>query len=330
MGIFGASSPPGTASVAAASVRPMGEILVGTSSWADPGFVDHWYPRGMQARDRLAWYAERFGAVEVNSTFYAVPAETTVARWAEITPDDFVFDVKLHRLLSRHAAGVDSLPPVLREAAETDGRGRVLLTPEMEAALVDSVLDAVRPLEEAGKLGPFLLQLTPAFSPGKHELAELDQLVERMGGYRLAIELRNRNWVTGDALERTLGWYEDRGVAFVSVDSPPGDNFQILPAVDAATAPFAYLRCHGRNTEGYLTGKTVAERFDWDYAEDELREIASRAEALAEQTRGDVHVMFNNNARDAAPKAARRFRELLGQDPGPSPDAGAQLELGEG
>ena len=60
----------------------MGKILVGTSSWADPGFVEDWYPRGMAARDRLAWYSERFEAVEVNSSFYAVPDESTVRRWA--------------------------------------------------------------------------------------------------------------------------------------------------------------------------------------------------------------------------------------------------------
>ena len=92
-------------------------IVVGTSSWADPGFVEEWYPEDLPARDRLAHYAERFEAVEVNSTFYAVPAEDTVARWAEQTPDGFTFDVKLHRLLSRHSAPLDSLPKDLRESS---------------------------------------------------------------------------------------------------------------------------------------------------------------------------------------------------------------------
>jgi hypothetical protein len=102
-----------------------GRLLIGTSSWADPGFVEEWYPPGLPARDRLAWYAERFAAVEVNSTFYAVPDQGTVARWAQVTPDGFTFDVKLHRLLSRHSADLKSLPPALREGAQTSGRGRV-------------------------------------------------------------------------------------------------------------------------------------------------------------------------------------------------------------
>jgi uncharacterized protein YecE (DUF72 family) len=81
-------------------------IIVGTSSWADPGFVEEWYPPGLPAADRLPYYAERFTGV-VNATFYALPALRTVERWAAITPPGFVFDVKLHRLLSRHSAGED-------------------------------------------------------------------------------------------------------------------------------------------------------------------------------------------------------------------------------
>src|SRR3954470_2052719 len=168
-----------------------GRILVGTSSWADPGFVEDWYPRGMAARDRLAWYAERFEYVEVNSSFYAIPVRKTVARWAEITPRDFIFDVKLHRLLSRHSAGLDSLLPELRSSAKTDERGRVILTPELQDLLVDATLETIQPLSEAGKPGPFLRQLPPSSSPRRHKLSELEPLAERLREPGLAIELRN-------------------------------------------------------------------------------------------------------------------------------------------
>jgi uncharacterized protein YecE (DUF72 family) len=122
-----------------------GQILVGTSSWADPGFVEEWYPPGMASRDRLPWYSRRFEAVEVNSSFYAIPEPGTVARWAEVTPDGFVFDYKLHRALSRHAAQVDSLPPDMREGLDVGPRGRVRLTPELERELVARTLEAVAP-----------------------------------------------------------------------------------------------------------------------------------------------------------------------------------------
>src|SRR3954454_21440454 len=117
-----------------------GRIVVGTSSWADPGFVEEWYPEGLPARERLPWYAERFEAVELNASFYAVPDAETVARWVEVTPDGFRFDVKLHRLLSRHSAGPDALPPDLRELARVNERGRVMLDERLEAGLARAML----------------------------------------------------------------------------------------------------------------------------------------------------------------------------------------------
>ena len=306
-----------------------GRIVVGTSSWADPGFVAEWYPKGMPARERLRWYAERFEAVELNSSFYAIPDERTVARWGEITPDGFRFDVKLHRLLSRHSAQVDSLPPDLRDRARTTSRGRVVLDGELEAALADATLAALEPLSGAGKLGPLLLQLSPAFGPRDHRLDELAPLVERLAPHPVAIELRNRNWAGEQRLDDTLRWLSEHGAVWVGVDAPPAEHFTIMPPIDAATRDdLAYLRAHGRNVEGYLHGKSVAERFGWRYSDEELQEIGGRARGLAEEV-DQVHVMFNNNRGMDAPVAARRMRILLGQDPGPPVDApGAQLEMG--
>jgi uncharacterized protein YecE (DUF72 family) len=162
-----------------------GDILVGTSSWADPGFVKEWYPQGIPARERLPWYAKHFRYVELNSSFYAIPDRNTVRRWGEETPDGFVFDVKVHRALSRHAAELDSLPPDLRDEATTNERGRVVLTPELEETLARRLVEEVGPLAQAGKLGVFLAQLTPAFSPRRHKLEELDTVVDVLGPHGL-------------------------------------------------------------------------------------------------------------------------------------------------
>jgi uncharacterized protein YecE (DUF72 family) len=293
-----------------------GRILVGTSSWADPGFVKEWYPPKMAARERLPWYGQRFGYVELNSSFYAVPDRTNVHKWVDDTPDDFVFDVKVHRLLSRHSAPLDSLPPDLRDQAQTNPRGRVRLTAELETALAERLVEETAPLRDAGKLGGFLVQLTPAFSPRRHRLEELDGLVEAFAPHRIAVELRHRGWVEDKRREDTLGWFDEHGVAFVCVDAPPGDDFPIMPSgLDAVTrGDLAYLRLHGRDRDAYMKGKTVAERFGWRYSDDELEEVAERVQGLAEQA-GEVHVAFNNNRGDDAPTAAQRFRALLGQAP---------------
>ncbi|MDP8943987.1 MAG: DUF72 domain-containing protein [Actinomycetota bacterium] len=304
-----------------------GRIVIGTSSWADPGFVEDWYPPDLPARDRLAWYAERFEGVEVNSTFYAIPSRSTAERWAQVTPSGFSFDVKLHRLLSRHAAPLDSLPPDLRAEAGTTARGRVKLTAELEAEMAGRLLAEVAPLADAGKLRSFLLQLTPAFAPDRHRLEELGPLIDRLAPHPVAVELRHRGWVREKRIERTLAFLSEREAVFVCVDAPPGDHVPIMPPIDAVTTDrLAYLRAHGRNTEGYLKGRTVAERFGWVYSDEELGEISERVDRLAEEA-GEVRVMFNNNRSDDAPTAARRLRELEGQDPGPPPVA-AQGQLG--
>jgi uncharacterized protein YecE (DUF72 family) len=289
----------------------VGRILVGTSSWADPGFVEEWYPPDLPERDRLPWYAEHFEAVELNASFYAIPGEDTVAGWAQRTPAGFTFDWKLHRVLSRHSAPVDSLPTDLRDRAETTPKGRVRLDPGLEAALAERTLAAAGPLAEACKLGAFLLQLSPAFTPSR-DLREVGSLVEALAPHPVAVELRHRAWASPNRIEGTLEALREIGAAYVGVDAPQGKSIMMMPPIDAVTRDdLAYLRAHGRNAEGYVKGRSVAERFGYRYTDEELEEVAGRARELAEET-DTVHLMFNNNRGSDAPVAAERTRELLG------------------
>jgi uncharacterized protein YecE (DUF72 family) len=293
-------------------------IVVGTSSWSDPGFVELWYPKGLVAKDRLDFYAERFDAVELNSSFYAIPAAKTVEGWAKRTPAGFQFDVKLHKLLSHHSAQLKELPPDLREAETTD-RGRVVLDPALLDEMVRRTAEAMKPLVDAGKLTSYLLQLTPAFDPRENDLDELAPVIDGLAPTPVAVEFRRRSWASPKRFEQVLDWLSAHGAVFVCVDTPPGDHVPIFPPIDAVTRDtLAYMRAHGRNTEGYLHGRSVAERFDYDYSKRELEEIAERATLLDSEAE-QVHVMFNNNARELAPKAARALRAILGQDPGPEP-----------
>src|SRR5438874_1322120 len=179
-----------------------GKILTGTASWTDPGFVAEWYPPKLPASKRLRWYAEHFSLVEVNSTFYRIPDAKVVRSWRQQTPEDFIFDVKLHRLLSRHSTKPELLPLEIRLKARA-GRGRVELTQALEKDVARRFLRGIEPLREAGKLGALLLQLSPGFSPRHNKLAELDSLFELLAEYHTAVELRNRHWVTPEALSET-------------------------------------------------------------------------------------------------------------------------------
>ena len=292
----------------------VGTIFVGTASWSDPGFVERWYPKKMPAGERLGWYAQHFELVEINSTFYSVPEPRMVERWCAATPDDFMFDVKLHQLLSFHSTPAKLLPPDLQSRAETDTKGKVNPTRDLREALLKIFLRATAIFRSAEKMGVLLLQLSPAFSPRKHELNELEPLMEMLNGYELAIEFRNRNWAIGDQLQSTIDFVRKHRAIFVNVDAPASDHFTVMRSdVDEVTnSNVAYLRLHGRNAKAYITGKTVAARFDYDYNEKEIAEVAERSRKLAREAR-DVHVIFNNNNLDYAPRAAIRLRKALGQ-----------------
>src|SRR6266478_5448462 len=267
----------------------------------------------MAASERLRWYALHFELVEVNSTFYSVPEPRMVERWCAATPNEFTFDVKLHQLFSFHSTQAKLLPPHLQRRAETDAKGNAKSTPDLQEALLKTFLHPISMIRSAGKLGVLLLQLSPAFSPRKHQLNELEPLIEMLGDYDVAIEFRNRNWAVGDQLDSTIDFVREHRAIFVNVDAPESDHFTVMPSdVDEVTNPkTAYLRLHGRNAKAYITGKTVAARVDYDYKDNEITEVAASSKKLAQEA-SDVHVIFNNNNLDYAPRAGLRLRDALG------------------
>src|SRR5207248_1028001 len=188
-----------------------GRILTGTASWTDPGFVAEWYPPRLPASQRLHWYAEHFTLVEVNSTFYGVPDPKTTKAWCEQTPERFIFDVKLHRYLSRHSTKPELLPAGLRSKAIVE-KGRVRVTPKLEKAVLEIFLRGMESFENAGKLGALLLQLSPGFSPRHNQLNELDHLAELLQGYKLAVELRNGGWVSKENFAETKKYFTQRKI----------------------------------------------------------------------------------------------------------------------
>jgi uncharacterized protein YecE (DUF72 family) len=97
----------------------MSAILVGTASWADKSLVDSglFYPKQARtAEARLRHYATNFGLVEVDSSYYAMPAPQVTQLWAERTPDSFVFDIKAFRIFTQHQTPPKVLPPDIRQA----------------------------------------------------------------------------------------------------------------------------------------------------------------------------------------------------------------------
>ncbi len=327
--------------------------MLGTCSWTDPTMVERYYPRALSsAEERLRYYAARFDTVEVDSVFYGLPRVEYAERWAERTPPGFIFHVKAYGMMTWHEVDERSLHPELRGYAyERTERGRVRLPePAMLERAFGLFAEAIEPLRRAGKLGGVLMQFPPYFAASdptrlaRHlDYLESAQAMLEPTGATMLVEFRHPSWVTGAQRARTMRFLADHGMAYVSVDAPQFPERSTMPPLAEATAPWAYVRMHGRNRETYFARTaSAADRFDWLYSAEELdewREPIRRLAGQAERT----WVMFNNCRYDYAPRNAREMAGVLGDvvapraggastgEPAPSADRtgpGDQLGLG--
>ncbi|HZO34497.1 MAG TPA: DUF72 domain-containing protein, partial [Gaiellaceae bacterium] len=199
-------------------------IRMGTCSWADDALARHWYPPGTPPRERLAYYAERFSTVEVDSTYYRVPGEQIVRGWADRTPEGFVMHVKAFGLMTRHPVKVDQVPPELREGLPVDERGRVdRPSREARGAVFRTFLDALQPLRDTGKLGGILFQLPPYIVWKPSSLDYLEWARDQLGDDEMLVEPRHRSWFAEDIRAELLRWLEQRRMSWVTVDAPKVD-----------------------------------------------------------------------------------------------------------
>src|SRR5260370_12354420 len=128
-------------------------LRIGTCSWADDALSEYSSPPTLPAKERLAWYAEHFDTVEVDSTYYRLPGESMVQGWAERTPDGFTMHVKAFGLMTRHPVKTEVIPEDLREEMPVDERGRVDRPPrQLRSAIFRPFLEALEPLRAAGML----------------------------------------------------------------------------------------------------------------------------------------------------------------------------------
>jgi len=148
-------------------------IYIGTSGFSYPPWRGSFYPEKLPAAKMLAYYAERLDSVEINNTFYRMPAPEILAKWAAETPTGFQFALKSPRRITHEkklADVADSLTR-LREAAGTLG----------------------------DRLGPVLFQLPPFM---KKELPRLQAFVAQLPpGLRAALEFRHESWFSSDVYD---------------------------------------------------------------------------------------------------------------------------------
>ncbi|MDE3190723.1 MAG: DUF72 domain-containing protein [Acidobacteriota bacterium] len=279
-------------------------MRVGTCSWADEALSKHFYPPKLPPRERLAWYAGHFDTVEVDSTYYRLPAEPVVRGWADRTPAGFVMHVKAFGLMTRHPVKVEVLPEDLRAEMPVDERGRVDRPPrELRGEVFRRFLEALEPLRAAQKLGGILMQMPQYVVLKESSLAYLEWAREQLDGYEMLVEFRHRSWLEDVNRAETLSFLERIGATYVTVDAPRSNEARnLVPTVPALTSGTAYVRFHGRNLATWnKRGGSAAERFDYLYSEEELAEWVPTLRALAAGAQ-QAFAFFNNNASAQDPR----------------------------
>ncbi|WP_308142662.1 DUF72 domain-containing protein [Burkholderia pseudomallei] len=294
-------------------------IKVGTASWTDKTLIacKRFYPPGCSSPEtRLRHYASVFPLVEVDSSYYGLPSAQNALLWTERTPTGFTFNVKAFRLLTGHQTGPEALPKEIAMAIPATGK-KNLYYRDVPADILDEVwrrfLEALGPLRQAGKLGAVLFQLPPWLTSGPEGRAHLDECLRRMAGYTVAVEFRNKSWLDEKHVASTLAFEREHGVVHVVVDAPPGVTNRAQSVWSVTNSELAMVRLHGRNAETWnVVGATsAAARFNYDYNDNELRDLVGPVHELAEQA-ADTHVVFNNCYEDYATKNARSLMRMIG------------------
>jgi uncharacterized protein YecE (DUF72 family) len=255
-------------------------IRIGPAGWSYPDWEGVVYPPGFPKSSQLALLAGRTDAVEVNTSFYRIPSPALAEGWARKVEGNpgFRFTVKAWRGWTHDGEPAD-------RGAEAFG-------------------DALRPLQDAGRLGLVLFQFPWSFKDGPEARARLDALAARFAGLPCGAEVRHGSFHDPGF----LAFLRERAWAFANIDQPViGDS---LPPTGERTASAAYVRFHGRNYAKWFAHGEAWERYDYLYSPQELEPWAARIRALAKE--GDVYVILNNHYRGQALRNAADLGRLLG------------------
>jgi len=257
------------------------QIHVGCQGWnyddwttkADGATI--FYPRGTRSNEMLALYAQIFDTIEVDSTFYAIPASSAVENWYRRTPENFTFSLKMPQQITHEYNLREPSFPMLEEFCE-----RALLLKE--------------------KLGSILIQMPPNFEASKENAKGLrDFLAELPKKIRFAIEFRNREWM----VDWTFEELQKNSVALCLVEGNWIPRQMMFEAIGKPTADFSYIRFMG---ERDLTS------FDKIVRPQDTNLQMWKTE-IGQMKEKEVFIYFSNFYEGFAPASVNKLKELFGQ-----------------
>jgi uncharacterized protein YecE (DUF72 family) len=271
------------------SVAMSNDIRIGTQGWNYEAWVGPFYPSGTRPADFLAVYSRAFTTVEVDSTFYAIPAAKTVRGWAERTPPEFSFALKMPQEITHENR--------LRDSAD------------LAALFFD------RARELGPKLGPILMQLGPDFAPSElPALAGFLPMIPR--DVRVAVEFRQRGWIH----DGIIALLAEHNVAVAFVDARWIPRKTMMTLASRPTSDVAYIRWMGPNRDLVDYSRIQVDRGR------ELESWAAVIAALANRVK-TVYGYVNNHFAGHSPASARELQRLLHQRPVEPDQLGEQMSL---
>ena len=294
----------------------MSNLRIGTAGWNYPSGRGTWngvfYPAGPARRkgfDELAYYAEHFDTVEVNSTFYGQPRAEVTRGWAARTPPGFEFAVKLYQKFTHPRLFEKRIARSLAETSSAAPNDAFEALARPTAADLDEFKRGIDPLARSGKLGPLLAQFPASFTRTRTAEDNLSRLLDTFAGYSLAVELRHSSW--SDAFGDTLTLLNAFGAAWVQIDEPKF-RFSIRQNYLPNVKGFYYMRLHGRNAAKWWRHDKSEDRYDYLYSEDELKEFTETASAARELVK-KAYLYTNNHFSAKSVANAAMIKRQLGE-----------------
>ncbi len=254
-------------------------VYIGTAGFSYKDWIGAFYPQGISQRSMLEYYSKEFPVVEINSTYYAIPAPRVMYAMAKRVPRGFQFTIKANKEMTHE---IDPSSDVFERFKQ-----------------------AIRPVKDYGKLGCVLAQFPWAFKNTRENRDYLEVLARALEGIDTVVEFRNSEWETLDTFELL----KELDLGYCCVDEP-GLRGLVSRRVEV-TGQVGYVRFHGRNYETWWDRNRESwERYNYLYSEEELDEWVPKVEEMENKT-DRVYVIFNNHYRGQAPTNARMFQKML-------------------
>ena len=218
-------------------------------------------------------------------------------------------------MFTGHQTSPVVLAKEIREALPKTGKKNVYykdVPAELRDELWRQFRDALRPLQAAGKLVAVHFQFAPWVAFHRENFAHIEACCAQLPDCLLGIEFRNRSWFEDTRAEKTLRFERERALVNVIVDGPQGFANSVPPIWEITNPQLSILRLHGRNRETWNRKglKTSAERFNYDYTDDELEALAAQVTETAPQV-DEFHVVLNNNYEDQGQRNGKQLIEIL-------------------